>query len=368
MRIRNGLPKGCCWNPDRNGKRRVRYRDRKTGFSVYLYGTPWSPEFMQQYAAALEGGKARREIVGEKRTVAGTINALIVSYYTSPRSGFEELRALTQRDRRNMLERFRANYGDLPVKGLTRAVLDKIMDARANTPHAANNLLRVLRYLLDHAISEGMIVHNPTTGVKKYRVKSGGWHTWSEAEIGQFLATHPINTRAGLAMALLLHTGQRRGDAIRMGWQHITGDLIAVRQEKTDTPLMIPLHPELMQALYALPRSNLTFLLTERGAPFTPDGFGNWFRDCCDEASLPQCSAHGLRKAAATRLADAGCTNEQIKAITGHRSDSSLAPYVRAADQKRLARQAMAKLIEGEARTEVVPQPIPVGPKGGKQQ
>jgi len=40
------------------------------------------------------------------------------------------------------------------------------------------------------------------------------------------------------------------------------------------------------------------------------------------------------------------CTNEQIKAVTGHRSDASLAPYVRAADQRRLAQQAMAKLIE----------------------
>jgi integrase len=371
MRTKNGLPKGCVWNLDReNGKRRVRYRDRKTGFSVYLYGTPWSPEFMQAYAAAVDGGKARLEIVGDKRTVAGSISALIVSYFTSPDSGFKELRALTQRDRRSMLESFRAEYGDLPVKGLTRGIIAKIIKARSNAPHAANNLLKVLRYLLDHAIAEHMIEHNPAIGVKKHRVKSDGWHTWTEAEVTQFLARHPLRSRAGLALALLLHTGQRRGDVVRMGWQHITDDLIAVRQQKTDKPLMIPMHPELIEALDALPKTNMTFLITERGAPFTSDGFGNWFRDCCDEAGLPQCSAHGLRKLAATRLANAGCTNEQIKAITGHRSDASLAPYVRAADQKRLARQAMAKLIEGggEARTEMVQQPIHAGPKEGKQQ
>jgi hypothetical protein len=83
------------------------------------------------------------------------------------------------------------------------------------------------------------------------------------------------------------------------------------------------MHPELLAAVE--PHKNLTFLLTEHGASFTSAGFGNWFRDRCDEAGLKHCSAHGLRKAAATRLANVGCSNEQIKAITGHRSDASLA-------------------------------------------
>ncbi|WP_316203360.1 tyrosine-type recombinase/integrase [Bradyrhizobium sp. SZCCHNS3051] len=347
-----------------NGKRRVRFRDRKTGFSTYLYGTPWSPEFMMAYAAALDGSKAKATaIVGAKRTVAGTINAVIVSYYASP--SFKDLKASTQANRRNILERFRAGYGDLPAKGITRAVLDKIMGDRSNTPHAANNLMKVLRYLLDHAVTMNVIATNPTIGIRKYRKKSDGWHTWTEDEIAQYEKRHPINTRAGLALALLLYTGQRRSDVVTMGRQHISGDLIAVRQEKTGTPLMIPLHPELMKALDALPRSNLTFLLTEKGAPFTAAGFGNWMRDRCDEANLSHCSAHGLRKAAATRLANIGCSNEQIKAITGHRSDASLAPYTRAADQVRLARQAMARLVETDSEQKVVQHPIHAGPKRG---
>jgi integrase len=134
-----------------------------------------------------------------------------------------------------------------------------------------------------------------------------------------------------------------------MGWQHVTGDTIAVRQEKTDSPLLIPIHPQLVTALASVPRTNLTFLMTEKGAPFTSAGIGNWFRDQCNAAGLPQCSAHGLRKAAATRLANAGCTNEQIKALTGHRSDSALAPYTRAADQQRLARQALSIQLGAES-------------------
>ena len=99
---------------------------------------------------------------------------------------------------------------------------------------------------------------------------------------------------------------------------------------------------DLVQALTAAARTNLTFLVTERGAPFTAAGFGNWFRDRCNEAGLPQCSAHGLRKLAATRMANAGCSTDQIKAVTGHKSLSEVARYTKAANQARLARQAMS--------------------------
>jgi integrase len=85
--------------------------------------------------------------------------------------------------------------------------------------------------------------------------------------------------------------------------------------------------------------------MTENGKPFTAAGFGNWFRDRCDEAGLSHCSSHGLRKAQARRLAEAGCSNQQIKAITGHRTDSEVARYTRAADQIRLSDQATQKLL-----------------------
>jgi integrase len=142
-----------------------------------------------------------------------------------------------------------------------------------------------------------------------------------------------------------------------MGWQDIRGDLIAVKQEKTGEPLLIPVHPALRRSLDALPKKNLTFLMTERGAPFTSAGFGDWFRDRCDEAGLPECSAHGLRKLATVRLVEGGCTNEQIRAITGHRSDSSLRTYTRKADQARLALQAMATRAkhERELSSDVIP-------------
>jgi integrase len=89
-------------------------------------------------------------------------------------------------------------------------------------------------------------------------------------------------------------------------------------------------------------------LVTEFGAPFTAAGFGNWFRDRCNEAGLKHCSFHGLRKAAATRLAEAGCTTEQIKAVTGHATLKEVGRYTKAADQARLARQALEVQLRSE--------------------
>jgi|SRR6516165_3869549 integrase len=99
-----------------------------------------------------------------------------------------------------------------------------------------------------------------------------------------------------------------------------------------------------MQALAATPRTNLTFLTTASGRPFSGPSFTNWFKKQCRLAGLPQCSAHGLRHAAATGAANSGCTAEEIKAITGHKSLSQVARYTRHADQQKLTGQALAKL------------------------
>lgn len=321
LRTKTGLPRYCCWAIDRHGKRRVRFR--RDGFTTYLTVTPWGEEFMRAYAAALDGAQAGN--IGAHRTKPGTVNALAVAYYRSPE--FRGLKATTQVVRRGIIERFRVEHGHNPVRLLGRQHIKAIIGAKASTPEAANNLLKVLRLLLAFAVDAEMIDTNPAIGVKKFKSVGDGFHTWTEDEISAFEARHPVGSKARFALALLLYTAQRRGDVVRMGWQHVNGDAIAVRQEKTDSSLLIPMHPELQAVLRAAPKSNMTFLVTELGAPFTAAGFGGWFRDRCNEAGLPHCSAHGLRKATATRLADAGATIHEIMSITGHRSMSAVAPY-----------------------------------------
>ncbi len=191
---------------------------------------------------------------------------------------------------------------------------------------------------------------DPTQSIKLPPLKSKGIHTWTEGEIETFKAFHPADSQARLAFSLMLFTGQRRSDVTRMGRQHVLSNCIHVTQQKTGTKLVLPIHPELQVILAAAANDRLTFLVTDRGAPFSQAGFGNWFRDRCDEAGLAHCSAHGLRKAACRRLAEAGCSEKQIAAISGHLSLSEVQRYTRAADQAKLAEQAMHSMEHGFTR------------------
>jgi integrase len=120
--------------------------------------------------------------------------------------------------------------------------------------------------------------------------------------------------------------------------------VLSVRQEKTGGALRIPMHTDLLAILDATPSSHLTFLATAYGKPFTAAGFGAWFRKRCDEAGLSKdCSFHGLRKAACRRLAEAGCSANEIAAISGHASLREVERYTKAADQERMARNALAR-------------------------
>ncbi len=186
------------------------------------------------------------------------------------------------------------------------------------------------------------------------KIKTSGHPTWNEGHIALFEQKHPIGTRARLAFALLLYTGQRRSDIVRMGRQNLRDGVLALKQQKTRIPLRIPILPNLQSILDGTASEHLTFLTTKSGAPFTPAGFTNWFRKACDEAGLPRgISAHGLRKATCRRLAEAGCSAIEIAAISGHKSLSEVQRYIADADQLKMARkaaEAMSKAFPGTTK------------------
>jgi integrase len=322
---------------DRHGK--PRYYLRRPGHKpVPLPGLPWSPSFMAAYQAAMED--APRVEIGAARTKPGTVAAAVVSYFDS--WAFRNLADETRRTRKNILERFREQYGDKRIALLQPDHVKAILAAKAGTPQAANNFLKTVRALLQHCITAGLRTDDPTHGIRGAKIKTDGYRTWTEADIEAFEARHPVGSRARLALALLLYTAQRRSDVVRMGRQHVRHGALSVRQQKTGRALEIPVHPALQAVLDATPSHHLTFLTTRGGKPFSPAGFTNWFRDMCNEGGLPRgTSAHGLRKAACRRLAEAGCSANLIAAVSGHRSLREVQRYTEAADQARMARSAM---------------------------
>jgi integrase len=327
---------------DRHG--RVRRYFRRSGFNqVPLPGLPGSVEFMAAYQAALSGDTVRPIEIGAGRAKAGTVAALTAAYLNS--IAFGNLAPETQRSRRGILERFRAEHGEKRVTLLGRQHVERMLAAKAAIPSAARNFLNALRVLMQFAIETGIRSDDPTVGVKRVKLRTEGFRTWTEDDIGAFEAAHPIGTRARLALTLLLYTGQRRSDVIRIGRQHVRGGAIHVRQQKTGAELAIPMHANLKAVLDATLSEHLTFLTTAQGKPFTAAGFTNWFHDMCKEAGLSKgTSAHGLRKAACRRLAEAGCSTNEIAAISGHSSLREVERYTKAADQARMARAAIGKL------------------------
>jgi len=329
------------WVDRRSGK--VRYFFRRDGRQTPLPGLPGSNEFMDAYRAALAMQPLPRPMIGASRTKAGSLGALIVSYKAS--TEFLSLKPATQTTYRNILERFRLAHGDKPVAMLTREHIKAMLAAKVKTPAAANHWLRLVKMLMHLAVEDKWRPDNPAAGIKRVKNKTDGFHTWTEEEIAQFEAYHPIGSKARLALALLLYTAQRRSDVVKMGRQHVRGDTVKVRQDKTGTMLAIPLHPALAAVIEATPNNQLTFLTTSFGKPFTAPGFGNWFRGRCNEANIPKpCSAHGLRKAACRRLAEAGCSANVIASISGHATLAEVSRYTKAADQERMARDGMAAI------------------------
>ncbi len=171
-----------------------------------------------------------------------------------------------------------------------------------------------------------------------------GFHAWSISDLEQYEQTHPIGTKARLALALFLYTGQRKGDVVRMGRQHVRDGWLSIRQQKTGMLVDIPILDSLQEAIDASPTGDLTFIVTSFNKPFTSNGFGNRMRKWCDEAGLPECSSHGLRKAMATRLADLGCSTHEISAIGGWETLKEVERYTKQANRKRLAGQVKTRI------------------------
>jgi len=307
---------------------------------VPLKGLPWSPSFMAEYEKAMSGA---RTAIGAGRVKPGSVAAVVAEYLDS-RQFFGSKSAGTQRMRRGILERFRAAYGERPIALLPAEWIEALLDSKP--PHAARSWRATLRSLCQFGVKRRYLRTDPTATIKLASIDSDGFHTWTEDEIGQFEAHHPVGSKPRLALALLLYTAQRRSDVVRMGRQHIKDGVLTVKQEKTGVTLAIPVHPHLQAVLDATPSAHLTFLTTTTGKPYGPNHFSETFREWCDAAGLPQrCKPHGLRKAACRRLAELGCSANEIMSISGHATMKELVRYTKAADQARLARNAMAKAV-----------------------
>lgn len=239
-------------------------------------------------------------------------------------------------------------FADFPLEHLSLKALYVLRDRKLDKPGAANNRVKALRQVFKWAVAPNVQIMkvNLARDVELFKPKNGdGFHTWTIDEVRTFARQHPIGTKAHLALGLLLFTGVRRSDVVKLGRQMIREGWLHWTEKKNERAQpkrrQLPVLPALRHIIDNSPAGNMTFLVTEYDRPFTGNGFGNRMRDWCDEAGLPQCSAHGLRKAGATIAADNGATEHQLMAIFGWESPKQAALYTRKANRRKLAGAGM---------------------------
>lgn len=344
----------------RHGKTRW-YVRKGHGPRIRLHAAFGTPEFKAEYDAAISGEQP-------KATTKARIGSLQWLYEQHRETAeWASLSPATRRQRENIMFHVLAKSGDADYRKITRATIEAGIDHRKETPAAARNFLKTMRGLYKWAVRAGHVALDPSTGVRNLkRKRTKGFKAWTEDDVAAYEARWPHGSKERFWLHVLLFTGLRRGDAVVVGKQHVKDGVIYLRTQKSgyETEVPMPLHPTLAATLEAGPTGDLHFICGERRQPFTKESFGNLFRDACNAAGIKK-SAHGLRKLAATRYADAGATVAELEALFGWHGGGMASLYTREADRRRLAQQAAAKLAKtaGHRRSD----PTRSGSRGGEK-
>jgi integrase len=322
------------WYVRRNGKR-IRIRA--------AFGTP---EFDAEYQAALSSAPLPQK--GEP--AAGTLGWLVARYRET--SAWQKLSLATRRQRENILKHVLASAADKPIARITADTIAAGRDRRSKTPFQARHFLDTMRGLFRWAVKAKLVRTDPTVGIEDPTMpKTGGFPAWTEEDVSAYERRWPIGTRQRVWLDVLLYTGLRRGDAARLGRQHVRHGTATLATEKKGTVVSLPILPVLQKTLETGPCSDLAFIANALGKPFRKESFGNAFSEAARMAGVKK-SCHGLRKIAATRCAENGATVPQMNAIFGWSGARMALHYIEAADRRRLAAEAMDKL--NDKRTSIV--------------
>ncbi len=338
--------------PDRHGERRYYFR-RKPGPRIPLPGAPGSDEFMEAYKAALAGPAAK----AKPAIAQGSFDDLCIRYYRDAR--FLQLEEITRKNYRRVIDGLRdkvgkngVRFGGLTVAGLRPEHMKALLSEMADRPGAAYSLRRVLKILFSVALDQTppMISADPMAGIKAPNGSRNGpgIRALTPADVAGFREHFALGTKPRLAFELLYNTAGRRKDAVRLGRRHLVGGEFSFTASKNKVDVAgIPILAMTQAAIEAMPVQGFdTFLVTEYGKAFTPQGFTNWFKDKCAAAGLPDASSpHGVRKAVLTDMAENGATAHQIMSVAGHMTLQEAERYTKAAERKRMARAGMGTLV-----------------------
>ncbi len=297
-------------------------------------------EFDAEYQAAIAAHQPAKEV----HTTAGTLAWLIECFRGT--AAWQSRSESTRTKWDGLYRQVINSAGNTPLSAITPKAIRAGLERRAHTPGQAQHFLNAMRALFRWATKVQLVKTDPTAGIQApARRRDAGIRPWSEDDVAAYEKRWPIGTRQRVWLDVLLYTGLRRGDAVRLGRQHIRDGIATIKTEKTGTIVIIPILPVLAETLAAGQCGDLSFIVGSRGQPMAKASFSNEFAIACRAAGVPG-SAHGVRKIAATRAANAGATVAELEAIFGWSGGKMALHYTRAADRQHLAKRAMHKLAE----------------------
>lgn len=341
------------------------HRVKKPKGQVYYYAYRGGPRieaafgtaaFTREYNAAVE--KRQIEIASKRAIDELTLDDHIVAYKAS--GEYLKLSAATQRSYNRQLEKIRRRYGDLTRDAIEDpAAVDDILAWRdriaTRTPRTANLLISVFRRLLTCSVRRGKIRVNILMGAEETYASGRRNHVWRAEHIEKFKKY--ASPTLWLVFQCAYWCGMREADILTLRWSDYDGARISKevrKSRKTKAFVSISIVGTPLKALIdALPRTATTIVTNRWGKPYIvneatgADGFRATWRKTLRRAGITDLTFHDLRGTAVTNLAVAGCTHEEIRAITGHSAKSIQQILERnyVASDPRIADNAMSKRL-----------------------
>lgn len=326
---------------DRHGKVRSSYRrvEKRGGprITVPISGEFGSVAWHDSYS------KIHAEFEGEKRRAPqspDTIREIIPRWLAS----LSDKTASTKAHYISIAKKLDDWVGDRKVNSFRlKEVFDlQEMIAEQKSPGVAERCTMVMRLIFQYACERGLMDSNPAKGMKKpVGYKKEPYRAWTDAEIETVLTKAPDHIVR--CVMVLLCTGLRVSDAVRLQWHHVQGNYIEVDQTlKTSVPVSIPIGADLAAEL-SKPKRGMFLLLSHTGRAYSPGRCSTDIRTHMRRVGIEDTPPiHGLRKNAVMKLLEDGNDYEIIHAITGQSHDM-IRHYGKAYERRRAASRAVIK-------------------------
>lgn len=314
------------------------YRKGRKGYVYFVRGNtierihsePGSNAFWAEYNAILNGGISR--------TPRRTMKKLIAHYMQSHK--WQRLAKNTRKSYGQAFRYFEDKIALVDPASIRRRHVIEMRDALSATPTTANRRVAVLSTLMEHAIDIDWIERNPAKGVENLPGTKTR-HPWPAEMVDAF--RDEADGMTLLLFEMLIGTGQRIGDVLKMQWGHIEDGGIVVKQGKTKAEVWVPFTARLSAALADAPRRGVFIITQGDGRPVSYQLAWKWIKAVREQIGASGYDIHALRHTAASELASLGLDDEHIMSITGHASAGMVRLYAGKAAQRVRAKAAQER-------------------------